>query len=119
MTTQTIFSVLLKQHRRTKMAIKGENLKNRQTIEKMTLEEKAQLCDGLGFWHTKSIDRLGVPSIMVSDGPHGLRKQNLSGKKEAGMRSSYPAVCFPTACTTACSWDVDLLYEMGRALGEE
>ncbi|HZJ77839.1 MAG TPA: glycoside hydrolase family 3 C-terminal domain-containing protein [Clostridia bacterium] len=101
------------------MATKGKNLKNKETIAKMTLEEKAQLCDGLNFWYTKSVDRLGVPSIMVSDGPHGLRKQNLNDKNDMGMSNSHPAVCFPTACTTACSWDVDLLHEMGKALGEE
>ena len=95
-----------------------EHLRNREIIEKMTLEEKAQICDGLDYWHTKAFERLGIPSIMVCDGPHGLRKQNPNGKK-VGLGNSYPAVCFPTACTTACSWDTDLIYEMGRALGEE
>ena len=95
-----------------------DRLKNREIIEKMTLEEKAQMCDGLDYWHTKAFERLGIPSIMLCDGPHGLRKQNPNGKK-MGLGNSFPAVCFPTACTTGCSWNPDLLFEMGRALGEE
>ena len=87
-------------------------------VAQMTLEEKAALCDGKDFWHLKSIERLGIPSIMVCDGPHGLRKQNPNGKK-VGIYNSVPAVCFPTAVTSACSWDKDLLRTMGEALGEE
>ena len=84
----------------------------------MTLEEKASLCSGKDFWHLKSIERLGLPEIMVCDGPHGLRKQNAENKK-VGIGNSYPATCFPTAVTTACSWDRDLIYKMGQALAEE
>lgn len=84
----------------------------------MTLKEKAALCSGKDFWHLKSIKRLGIPEIMVCDGPHGLRKQD-SENKEIGIGNSYPATCFPTAVTTACSWDRDLIYKMGQALGEE
>lgn len=91
--------------------------KHGDIIEKMTLEEKAALCDGKDFWHLKSIERLGLPEIMVRDGPHGLRKQDPEHKK-LGLGNSVPAVCFPTACTTACSWEPELLREMGEALGD-
>src|SRR5665647_169898 len=87
-------------------------------IGQMTLEEKAALCDGSDSWHTKAIERLGIPSIMVADGPHGLRKRDPNAKN-AGIFNSNPSVCFPTAVTTACSWDRALLYEMGEALGDE
>ena len=85
-------------------------------ISKMTLEEKAGLCSGLDFWHTKSVERLGVPSVMVSDGPHGLRKQDLNAD-HLGMNESIQAVCMPAACATASSFDRELIGEMGRAIG--
>lgn len=84
----------------------------------MTLEEKAGMCSGKDFWHLKSVERLGIPEVMVSDGPHGLRKQD----KEAdhlGANESIKAVCFPTACATACSFDRELLETLGETLGEE
>ena len=93
-------------------------MKHQELISKMTLEEKASLCSGADFWHLKSVDRLGIQKIMVCDGPHGLRKQNAENKK-VGIGNSYPATCFPTAVTTACSWDKELLYKMGETLGEE
>lgn len=93
-------------------------LKHQDLISQMTLEEKASLCSGKDFWHLKSLERLGISEIMVCDGPHGLRKQNAENKK-VGIGNSYPATCFPTAVTSACSWDPELLYEVGRALGEE
>lgn len=93
-------------------------LKHKVLISQMTLKEKASLCSGKDFWHLKSIERLGLPEIMVCDGPHGLRKQNAENKK-VGIGNSYPATCFPTAVTTACSWDRDLIYKMGQALAEE
>ena len=93
-------------------------LKHKDLISQMTLKEKASLCSGKDFWHLKSIERLGLPEIMVGDGPHGLRKQNAENKK-VGIGNSYPATCFPTAVTTACSWDRDLIYKMGQALAEE
>lgn len=92
--------------------------KIRGLMEQMTLEEKASLCDGTGSWHTKAIERLGVPSIMVSDGPHGLRKRDPNFKSK-DILDSIPAICYPTAVTTACSWDRALLHEMGEALGDE
>lgn len=76
------------------------------------------MCSGLNYWHTKTVERLGVPSICVSDGPHGLRK-HLPGGEEAGLPGSVPATCFPTASATACSWDIGLMHEIGEALAEE
>ena len=87
-------------------------------IGKMTLEEKAGLCSGSDFWHTKAVERLAVPAVMVSDGPHGLRKQE-EGADHLGIHDSIKAVCFPAACATACSFDRTLLREMGSALGKE
>jgi len=93
-------------------------LKNKALIEKMTLEEKASLLSGANFWNTKPIERLGVPSIMLTDGPHGLRKQG--GKADnLGLNSSIPATCFPTASTLANSWDAEMLAEVGRTLAKE
>jgi len=90
----------------------------KKIISEMTLEEKAGLCSGMDFWHTKGIDRLDIPSIMMSDGPHGLRKQDESGA-DLGLRKSVPATCFPTASALACSWDRKLMQKVGEALGEE
>lgn len=90
----------------------------KKVISEMTLEEKAGMCSGKDFWRTKSIERLGIPSIMVSDGPHGLRKQDTSGD-HLGVNDSIKAVCFPTGCTVASSFDKDLIYEMGETLGNE
>lgn len=85
-------------------------------ISQMTLEEKAGLCSGLDFWHTKPVERLGVPPVMVSDGPHGLRKQDQQAD-HLGMNESIQAVCMPAACATAASFDRELIGEMGRAIG--
>ncbi len=71
-------------------------MKNMETlISQMTLEEKASLCSGLNFWYLKGIDRLDIPSIMVTDGPHGLRKES-GDPGDAGLNRSVPATCFPT-----------------------
>jgi beta-glucosidase len=87
-------------------------------ISQMTVEEKASLCSGLDFWHLKGIERLGIPSIMVTDGPHGLRKQ--AGEADhIGLNESIPATCFPTASALAATWNRDLVYRVGVALGEE
>lgn len=87
-------------------------------ISQMTLEEKAGMCSGKDFWRLKSVERLGVPEVMVSDGPHGLRKQ--AGEADhLGINDSIKAVCFPTASATAASFDRDLLYRLGDALGQE
>ena len=88
----------------------------KELLAQMTLEEKAAMCDGRDFWHLKGLERLGIPEIMVCDGPHGLRKKDYD-KKGSSLVASIPAICFPTAATTACSWDTGLLGEMGKALG--
>lgn len=90
----------------------------RNLISQMTLEEKAGLCSGLDFWNTKGIERLGIPSVMVTDGPHGLRKQQGSAD-HLGLNDSVPATCFPSAAGLASSWDRDLIYRVGEALGTE
>ena len=87
-------------------------------VSQMTLEEKASLCSGLDFWHLKGIERLGIPSIMVTDGPHGLRKQEGQGD-HIGLLDSVPATCFPTASALASTWNRELIYQVGVALGEE
>lgn len=87
-------------------------------IAQMTLEEKASLCSGLNFWYLKGIERLGVPSIMVTDGPHGLRKQ-AGDADHVGLNESVPATCFPTASALAATWNRDLIHQVGVALGEE
>jgi beta-glucosidase len=87
-------------------------------ISQMTLEEKASLCSGLNFWYLKSIERLGIPSIMVTDGPHGLRKQ-VGEADSVGLNESVPATCFPTASALAATWNRHLIYQVGVALGEE
>ncbi|RCW47501.1 glycosyl hydrolase family 3 [Paenibacillus prosopidis] len=84
----------------------------------MTLEEKSGLCSGLDFWRLIGVERLGIPSIMVTDGPHGLRKQK-EGADHVGLFDSVPATCFPSAAGAASSWDRDLIEKMGQALGEE
>ena len=90
----------------------------KKLVSQMTLAEKACLCSGNGFWHIKGIDRLGIPAVMVSDGPHGLRKQDAFGD-HIGLNESISAVCFPSAAGLACSFDRDLAYTLGEALGEE
>ena len=86
-------------------------------ISELTLEEKAGLCSGGDFWHTKAVERLGIPAVMVSDGPHGLRKQDLEGD-HLGINDSIRAVCFPAACATAASFDRNLMRTMGEAIGD-
>ena len=89
----------------------------RKLVSQMTLEEKAGLCSGDDFWHTKAVERLGIPRTMVSDGPHGLRKQD-DAADHLGINDSIKAVCFPTACATAASFDPDMIREMGEAIGD-
>ena len=86
-------------------------------IQQMTLEEKASLLSGGDFWHTKAVERLGIPAFMVSDGPHGLRKQEEKAD-HLGVNDSIRAVCFPAACATAASFDRDALRTLGEALGD-
>jgi len=93
-------------------------MKYPELISQMSLEEKASLCSGGDFWHTKAIERLGIPSMMLTDGPHGLRKQ-LGKTDHAGLNKSVPATCFPTASALANSWDTELLEQVGQCLGAE
>jgi beta-glucosidase len=84
----------------------------------LTLDEKAGLLDGADFWRTQPVERLGVPGIMVTDGPHGLRKQ--AGESDhVGLHDSVPATCFPPAAGLASSWNPGLLRRIGEALGRE
>ena len=90
--------------------------KIKELLSKLTLEEKAGLCSGKDFWRTKPVERLGIPSVMVSDGPSGLRTQFDNGVDENDSR---PAVSFPSGCATASSFDRSLLHHLGEILGEE
>ena len=84
--------------------------------QQLTLEEKARFCSGKNFWHLEPSEALGIDSIMVADGPHGLRKQDTAAD-HLGANRSVPATCFPTASALASSWDINLLEEVGQALG--
>lgn len=88
-----------------------------ELVSQMTLEEKAGLTSGKDGWFLKAIERLGIPSIRTSDGPHGLRR--IDGDIEKLEGHSTPSVCFPAACATAASFDRELLHKMGAALGKE
>ena len=90
----------------------------KKIISQMTLEEKIGLSSGFDFWRLKSIERLGIPTVMLSDGPHGLRKQS-DDAEYTDINNSIEAICFPSGVTTACSFDRDLLYRLGDILGEE
>lgn len=96
--------------------MKHEEIK--KLISQMTLEEKAGMCSGADFWHLKGVEHLGIPSVMVSDGPHGLRKQE-EGGDHLGVNDSIEAVCFPAGCATASSFDRTLVKKLGETIGEE
>ena len=89
-----------------------------KVLAELTLEEKASLCLGSDFWHTAPVQRLDIPALMVTDGPHGLRKQP-DEADHAGIGGSNPATCFPTASSLASSWNVSLARRVGEALGVE
>ena len=93
-------------------------MKHQDIVSKLTLDEKCYLLSGKDFWNTHEYKAKGVPSIMLSDGPHGVRKQEGAGD-QLGLNGSVPATCFPTAATMANSWDPALGEEMGKLLGEE
>ncbi|WHX50101.1 glycoside hydrolase family 3 C-terminal domain-containing protein [Paenibacillus woosongensis] len=93
-------------------------MKHTELIKKMTLEEKASLMSGKDFWQTQNIDRLGIPSIFLADGPHGIRKQQAAAD-HLGLNESIPATCFPTAAAVANSWNVELGERIGNYLGKE
>ena len=89
-----------------------------ELIKKMTLEEKASLTSGKNFWETMNIPHLGIKSMFLSDGPHGIRKQ-AAAADHLGLNKSLPATCFPTSATIANSFNVELAEKVGKALGEE
>lgn len=93
-------------------------MKHADIIKQMTLEEKCYLFSGKDFWQTRSVERLGVHNMTLSDGPHGIRKQEGAGD-QLGLNGSLPATCYPTAATIANSWDPALGEEIGEHLGTE
>ena len=93
-------------------------MKHKELIDQMTLEEKAAFLSGKSVWETREIKHLGIPSVFLSDGPHGVRKQAGAGD-HLGLNASLEATCFPTAATVANSWNEKLGEEIGEALGEE
>lgn len=89
-----------------------------EIVARLTVEERASLTSGLDFWHTEPVARENIPSIMLTDGPHGVRKQTAEGD-HLGLHSSVPATCFPPAVALGCSFDPELLERVGAALGAE
>ena len=87
-------------------------------LSQMTLEEKAQFCSGQDFWYSQSIDRLGIPPVMMCDGPNGLRKQ-LGEGDHLGINASIETVCYPTSSAMASSFDTALMEQWGHLLGQE
>lgn len=96
-------------------------MKHPEIVKKMTLEQKAAFVSGADYWHLEEAPELGLSKIMITDGPNGLRKQNSDRKTSdgIGLGNSVPATCFPTAATSSCSWDEELLFAEGEALAEE
>ena len=89
-----------------------------EIIDRMTLAEKCGILSGKDVWHTRAVPGADVPSIMLSDGPSGLRKQEGEGD-HLGLNASVKATCFPSAATVANSWDPELAEKVGQALGTE
>lgn len=94
------------------------HMKYEVLVSQMSLEEKCYLMSGKDFWQSRSVERLGIPNMTLSDGPHGIRKQEGAGD-QLGLNGSLPATCYPTAATIANSWDPGLGEEIGRYLGNE
>ena len=92
--------------------------KHQDIIDQLTLKEKASLISGKDFWQTVNIDRVGIPSAFLSDGPHGVRRQ-AAAADHLGLNASIPATCYPTAATMANSWDPELGEGLGQRLGQE
>ena len=93
-------------------------MKHPEIVNKMTLDQKAAFVSGFDYWHLEENEALGLPKIMITDGPNGLRKQNPNGEN-VGLGNSFPATAFPNSATLSCSWDPDLIYKEGQALAEE
>ncbi len=87
-------------------------------LEKMTLEAKVDLCLGASYWRTKAMPEYDIPAVLMCDGPHGLRLQE-EGADMLGINDSVPATCFPTAVSSACSWDTALIAKMSEAIAKE
>ena len=87
-------------------------------VARLSRDEKLRVVSGADFWRTSALDEHGIPSVMLTDGPHGLRKQ-LGAGDHVGLSNSAPATCFPTAVTLGSSWDLELIEEVGAALGRE
>lgn len=94
----------------------SQNAKN--ILNRMSTAELLDLCEGKDCWHTRACPKHGIESVMMCDGPHGLRRQP-EGADNLGINISLPATCFPSAAATACSWDTELLSDIGKAIGEE
>lgn len=104
-------------------------MKHPEIVKKMTLEQKAAFVSGYDYWHLEEAPELGLPKIMITDGPHGLRKQKGKDYVEPegaaktsggiGLGNSVPTTCFPPAATSSCSWDMELLQKEGEAMGQE
>ena len=95
-------------------------MKHADIISQMSLEEKVLFCSGSDYWHTAALEKFGIPSIMWTDGPHGIRKRaEKKSKDEVTSLKGVPAICFPTAASTSCSWNPELIREMGEYLGDE
>ena len=90
----------------------------KELVAQMTLEEKCSLLSGADFWHTRGVDRLGIKGVMVSDGPHGLRKQD-DQADHLGINDSIKAVCFPAACASTASFDRSLVRKIGETIGDQ
>lgn len=90
----------------------------KKAIKQLDIEEKAGLLSGSDFWSTRDCPEIGLDSVYLADGPHGMRVQNKK-PNHLGMGTSHPSTCFPTAAATACGWDLSLCEELGRRIGEE
>lgn len=93
-------------------------MKPEEILKRLSLKEKIALCEGESFWYTLDLSKYELPKMMMCDGPHGLRCQK-NINDIFGLNQSLPSTCFPTAVTTACSWDTELLGEVGNAIAEE
>ncbi len=95
------------------------SVKAKEILSQLTLEEKAALTSGVSFWETTPIKRLGLDSVKMTDGPHGLRVEVAKANFGNIMQKSAPSTCFPSAVGVASTWDRRLAYEMGRGLADE
>ena len=88
-------------------------------VGKLTLEEKVHLLSGKTFWTTYPVERLGIPSVKMTDGPHGTREEIEGGSITNVMKDSIPSTCFPSLVVYGSSWDRNLAYECAKAIGQE